>query len=181
MKLHVYLYDPEGKCLFQDGCEFIPLAGGDFTEVYYKRRIITELLKYWEKDIADTWHNTSFVKFFEIMGLVPEGKYKCWLDIHFFFRRKLFLEFFEKLTPELTDSLYSALQTYDNIFVIKEDDPLFEQFKLKYGTCYGACDGYVCKRCETLTHSNSNYYENDDAYKGQTLEDAERETQCTCK
>jgi hypothetical protein len=180
MKYSVYIQDPEHKIVFNDIGDYVAIVNGEFSEEYYKRRIITRLLKYWEKDICATWHNVSFVKHFENMGLVPEGKYTCWEGIHFFLRRNIYIQFFENLTEHILDELYQDLQDKDNILVLREDDEEFEEFKESYGSITGGCQNPgMCHHCEELTHVDNDDYENEDAYSSD--EDADTHTACNCK
>jgi hypothetical protein len=180
MKYHVYIHDPEGKVLFGDGMKYIPVINGDFKEEYYKRKIIVNLLNYWEKDICSTWHNVSFLKHFEKMGLIPSGKYQCWEEIHFFLRRDIYLQFFEDLTENIIDELYQDLLDNDNIVIHQEDNENFEEFRRDYGFVSGGCDKPgMCHHCEELTHLGNDDYENENAYSSE--EDPDIITKCNCK
>jgi hypothetical protein len=180
MKYSVYIYDPEHKIVFNDTGNYVAIASGEFSDEYYKRRIITRLLHYWEKDICSTWHNVSFVKHFERMGLIPEGKYTCWEGIHFFLRRDIYIDFFENLTEHILDELYQDLQDNDNILVLREDDEGYQEFKESYGYVSGGCDKPgKCDGCEELTHLGDDEYENEGAYESD--EDAEMHTNCGCE
>lgn len=180
MKYAVYIHDPEHKIVFNDTGDYVAIASGEFSDEYYKRRIITRLLHYWEKDICSTWHNVSFVKHFERMGLIPEGKYTCWEGIHFFLRRDIYIDFFENLTEHILDELYQDLQDNDNILVLREDDEGYQEFKESYGYVSGGCDKPgKCDGCEELTHLGDDEYENEGAYESD--EDAEMHTNCGCE
>jgi hypothetical protein len=180
MQYRVYIHDPHRKIVFNDTGDYVPITGGNFTDEYYKRRIITKILHYWEKDICATWHNISFVKQFEKMGLVPEGKYQCWEGIHFFLRRSIYLDFFENLTENIIDELYTNLQEFDNIKILREDDDSFNEFIRIYGYVSGGCQKEsLCHHCEELTHLGDDEYENEGAYKED--EDPDTLTKCNCK
>jgi hypothetical protein len=187
MKYTVYLYNQVNKCVFAQNL-YTVVAGGNYSEHSYKRKIILELLQYWEKDIADTWKNISFVKQFEKMGLIPIRKYKCWTGIHFFFRRTIFLQFFKIATQKDINELYNNLNNFDFIYVVSEKDKNYTYMKNKYGT-YNIlskthyktkCDRLeLCFDCENLTHEDSNEYENIHNYNFSDI--VIEKTECKCE
>ena len=187
MKYTVYLYNQVNKCVFARNL-YTVVAGGNYSEHSYKRKIILELLQYWEKDIADTWKNVSFVKQFEKMGLIPIRKYKCWTGIHFFFRRTIFLQFFKIATQKDIDELYDNLNNFDFIYVVSEKDKNYTYMKNKYGTYHILskthykikCDRLeLCFDCENLTHEDSNEYENIHNYNFSDI--VIEKTECKCE
>jgi hypothetical protein len=181
MKYQVYIHDPEHKVVFNSAGEYVAIAGGEFSDEYYKRKIITQLLYYWEKDLTETWHNSSFVKEFEQMKLIPQNKYVCWNNIHYFLRKQLYLNFFENLTEHILDQLYQDLQDHDNILILREDDARFEMFQKNYGTIAGGCDSHgLCHDCEELTHFiDVDEYYNENMYDSH--EDPYQSIECECK
>lgn len=181
MKYQVYIYDPENIVVFNTAGDYIAIAGGEFSDEYYKRRIITQLLYYWEKDLTETWHNHCFVKQFEQMKLVPQGKYTCWNNIHYFLRREIYLKFFENITECIIDELYQDLQDHDEIVILREDNENFQHFQNTYGYITGGCShSGMCHHCEELKHIiGVNEYCNDDNYS--PYEDPDQYISCECK
>lgn len=181
MKYQIYIHDSTHNIVFNSGIDYVPIAGGEFSDEYYKRKIITHLLYYWEKDLTETWHNHSFVKQFERMKLIPEGKYLCWNNIHYFLRKEIYLHFFELLTGDILDKLYQDLQDHDNIVILREDSENFHHFQHTYGMSIGGCNNHwLCHECETLTHDiGLNEYYNEDNYE--PGEDPHQYILCECK